>query len=370
MGNSLEIREFNSNKKKCHTLNIPTTLNHLLPLNDKFLISSEYKSFEFYHFQQYLDSQISEDHIFLINIKKEKYTPAKIIDFPRKIPFHPHGLSLYKKSENNYILYVVNHAVSYIYDGEERIEKINISYNPSNEEVTMIYDSSIVLPNEYFLRVDSISVIDQDIFYFTTNTVFPSPGSDEDLVGINKIYHLFYDFLKTFVIMFNIKKCNTYIYNNKVITVVEGSESLLNKGIAYDKKRNLLYLIKSMEKELNIFEVNKNETEISTKLIKKKPILYVGNNVYYDEKKDLIYIGINGKMDEYNAIINSYPKNKNLINVDIYSGYEVIDPKNDYSIYELKIMKNDYKWVSSALQIDNHSYMTSIFTNGIYICEK
>lgn len=25
-----------------------------------------------------------------------------------------------------------------------------------------------------------------------------------------------------------IKKCNTYIYNNKVITVVEGSESLLN----------------------------------------------------------------------------------------------------------------------------------------------
>jgi hypothetical protein len=98
--------------------------------------------------------------------------------------------------------------------------------------------------------------------------------------------------------------------------------------------------------------------------------LYVGNNIYYDEKKDLIYIGINGKMDEYNAIINSYPKNKNLINVDIYSGYEVIDPKNDYSIYELKIMKNDYKWVSSALQIDNHSYMTSIFTNGIYICEK
>ena len=33
MGNSLELREINSSNKKCHTINIPTTFNHLIPLN-------------------------------------------------------------------------------------------------------------------------------------------------------------------------------------------------------------------------------------------------------------------------------------------------------------------------------------------------
>ena len=124
-----------------------------------------------------------------------------------------------------------------------------------------------------------------------------------------------------------------------------------------------------MEKELNVFEVH-YDNDYYTKLIKKIPILYVGNNIYYDENKDLIYIGINGKMNEYYAIIDSYKKNNNFDKVDVYSGYEIIDPKNNYSINELMIMKNDYKWVSSAIETNDNIYMNSIFTNVIYTCEK
>lgn len=375
MGNSLELREINSSNKKCHTINIPTTLNHLIPLNNNYLISSEYKSLEFYNFNNYLDSQINKENIYLINIKNEKYSQAKIIDFPKNIPFHPGGLSLYEKSENNYILYIINHSIDYIHEGQERIEKINISYNPKTEEVTMIYDSSIILPNEYFLKVDSITVINESLFYFTTNKPFPSPRNSEEFYDIKtKILYFGYECLKTIMTMLNIKKCNAYIYNKKnvgkEITIIDNSESLLNKGIAFDKKRNLLYIIKSMEKELNIYKINNQDNEIKPKLIKKIPILYVGNNIYYDKNKDLIYIGINGKMNEYDSILNSYKKNKNIIDVSTFSGYEIIDPQNNYSINELMLMKNEYKWISSSIKINHKNYMSSIFTNGIFVCEN
>ena len=375
MGNNLELNEINFSSKKCHLITIPTTLNQIISLNNKFLIGSEYKSFGLYTFKSYLTNKVYDENLYLINIKTEKFSKLKIVDFPKKVPFHPHGLSLYKKSEENYILYVVNHAVSETYEGQERIEKININYNHKSEELTLIYDSAIILSKEYFLKVDSISVINEDIFYFTTNSPFPSPTDSDDLLDIkNKIIYSGYEYLQTFMTMLNIKKCFVYSYNKNnpgnETDIISNSESLLNKGIAYDKKRNLLYVINAMEKKLSIFEIDFNYGDYETKLKKSVPILYVGNNIYYDENADLIYIGIDGKMDEYNSIVNSYIKNKNLEEVNTFSGYEIIDPNNNYSISDLMLMKSDFKWVSSSIQINENNYMSSIFTNGIYVCQN
>ena len=374
LGNSLELREINYSNKKCHSINIQTTLNHMIPFNNKYLISSEYNSLEIYDFKSYLNNKINNEHIYLVNILTEKFSKVKIVDFPKDVPFHPHGLSLYKKSEQDYILYILNHAVNYIYEGEERIEIININYNPhKEEELYFIYDTSIILPKEYFLKIDSISVINENIFYFTTNSPSSSPRDSDELSDIKKyIYYIGYDYLKHFFTILNIKKCFVYIYNKKnvgnEINVVPNSESLLNKGIAYDKKRNLLYVVKAMEKKLNIFEIIENN-EYRTKFIKSIPILYVGNNIYYDENKDLIYIGINGKMNDYESIVNAYKRNNNFDEIKIFSGYEIIDPNNNYSINELMLMNNEFKWVTSSIQINGKNYMNSIFTGGIYVCE-
>lgn len=376
MGNSLELRELNASNKKCYKINIHTTLNNLIPFKNKFLIGSEYRPFELYAFHSYLDNKVYNDNIYLINLKNEKYSKIKIIDFPKQVPFHPHGLSLYKKSENDYILYILNHAIDYIYEGEERIEKINIKYEPKDDEIKMYYNSSIILPNEFFLKVDSIAIVNEDVFYFTTNNPFPSPRDSEEILDItNKVLYFAYDYLKLFMTMINIKKCYVYMYNKKnignEISLIDNSSSLLNKGIAFDKKRNLLYVINSMEKELKIFEIKENkEYEFSTKFIKTIPILYVGNNIYYDNEKDQIYIGINGKMNEYDSIINSYKKNKNYKDVVTYSGFEILSPKNDYSISELTLMKNEYKIVSSSIQVNDKNYMSSIYTQGVYVCSN
>lgn len=372
MGNSLELREINSLDKKCHVINIPTTINNLIPLNDKVLIGSEYKSLEYFNFNTFLEEKIPNENIYIIHLKNEKFSKAKIIDFPKDIPFHPGGLSLYKISDKDYILYILNHSVNNIYEGKERIEKINLNYNPKTEEVTLIYDNSIILPNEFFFKIDSISVINEDIFYFNTNKPFPLPRDSDELLDIkNYLIYKSYDYLKLIMTMLNIKKCYTYIYNNKKVEnktkIIDNSESLINKGIAYDTKRNLLYVVKSLEKKLYIFKIDETD-EYKTKLIKTIPILYVGNNIFYDEIKDLIYIGVNGKMNEYDSIVNNYRKNNNFENVETFSGYEVIDPKNNYSINELMIMKNQFKWVSSSIQINDKNYMSSIFSNGIYAC--
>ena len=373
MGNSLELREINYSNKKCHLINMQTTLSHMIPFDNKYLISSEYKSLDVYDFKSYLNNKINNENIYLINILTGKFSKVKIVDFPKNIPFHPHGLSLYKKTEQDYILYILNHAVNYFYEGEERIEIININYNPNKEEINFIYDNSIILPKEYFLRIDSISVINEDIFYFTTSSPTLSPRNSEELSDIKKyLLYIGYDYLKHFFTILNIKKSYVYIYNKKnignEINIVSNSESLLNKGITYDEKRNLLYVVKAMEKKLNIFEIIDNK-EHSTKFIKSIPILYVGNNIYYDKNKDLIYIGINGKMSEYDSIVNSYKKCNNFDEIRTFSGYEIIDPNNNYSINELMLMKSDFKWVSSSIQIDRKNYMSSIFTNGIYVCE-
>ena len=374
MENSLELRELNSINKNCHHINIQTTMNYLIPFKEDYLIASEYKPFDLYEFHSYLNNKIYNDILYLINVKTEKSIVIKINDFPAEVPFHPHGLSLYKKSEKEYILFVINHAVDYNYKGRERIEKINVIYNPKDKDVKMYYDSSITLPNEYFLRVDSIAVINEDVFYFTTNTPLPSPRDSDDLSDLkNKMLYYSSSIIKLCMTMLNIKQCKVYLYNNKntfnKISVVSESESLLNKGIAFDKKRNLLYVMRSMEKELNIYEINKEDME-DTKLIKKIPILYVGNNIYYDDDKDLMYIGINGKMNEFDSLVYSYKKNQNFENLGIFSGYEIIDPKNNYSINELTLFKNEFKWVSSSIQVNDKNYMSSIFTKGINVCSN
>ena len=372
MGNSLELREINFSNKKCHLINIPTTINHLIPLNDKILIGSEYQSYEYLNFKSILESKGVDEYIYLIHLKNEKYSKARIVDFPKNVPLHPGGLSLYKKSNIEYILYILNHSVNNIYGGKERIEKIILNYNPSSEEVIMIYDSSIILPDEFFFKIDSISVINEDIFYFNTNTPFSSPRDLDELLDIkNFIRYKSYEYLKPFMTMLNIKKCYTYIYDNRKdenkTKIIYNSESLLNKGITYDTKRKVLYVVKSLEKKIYIFKIDETD-EYNAKLIKTIPILYVGNNIFYDEGKDLIYVGINGKMNEYDSIVNAYKKNNYIENVETYSGYEIIDPNNNYSISELMIMKNEFKWVSSSIQINEKNYMSSIFSKGLYVC--
>ena len=368
MGNSLELKEINS-QKKFNSINIPTSINYIIPINNKYLIANEYKP-ETYLFNLYLNNKVDNDRIFSINIENNEFNEIKLNNFPERVPFHPHSMSLYITPEKNYIFYILNHAVNYNYEGQERIEKFFLRFE--SKKISLTYIDTIILPDEFFLRIESISAINEDLFYFTTNTQYENPKDSDELLGIQSyINYLKNKLLKIINPMLNIKQCFLYLYDKEnkenEISIVENSQSSIYAGITFDNKRNLLYAIKPTEKKMSVFETNKKET----KLIKTIPILYVGNNIFYDSKEDKIYIGINGKKSEEESIINKLKNNKNIENVVSFSGYEIINPEDDFSINDIMIMKNDnFKWINSAVEIKGKIYMSSIYSKGIFISEK
>ena len=187
MGNTLELKEINS-QRKGKILEIPSTINNIIPFNNKYLIALEYKP-DIYIFDLYLNNKIENERIYSINIENEEYVEIKINNFPENIPFHPKCMALYLTSENNNILYILNHAVNYNYEGQERIEKLSIKLE--SKKISLTYIDSIILPDEYFLRIESISVIEEDLFYFTTNNPYEMPRDSDELLNIqSNIYYL------------------------------------------------------------------------------------------------------------------------------------------------------------------------------------
>ena len=365
-GNSLELQEINSQKKN-YTIDIPTSFNNMIQINNKYLIACEYKP-EMYIYNLYLRNKIQNEKIYLINIENNQYKEIAINNYPESVPFHPHSMALYLTPEKNYVLYILNHAINYNYEGQERIEKFKIKFEP--KKISLYHEETIILPDEYFLRIESISVLDENTFFFTTNSPLENPRDSDELLNLkSKIKYLRNDLLKIIYPMLNIKKCFIYLYNNanKEISTLEKSQSILYGGLTLDTKRKLLYTIKPTEKKMDIYSLNDIK---NPKLIKTINILYVGNNIFYDENEDKIYIGINGKKSEEESIIKNMKKNNDLENVKTFSGYEILNPDNNYGINDLMIMKNDFKWINSAIKVNEKIYLSSIYSKGIFVVEK
>ena len=365
MGYSLDLKEINSQKKN-YKIEVPTTINNLIKIKEKYLIACEFKPLDLYINNLYLRNIIENEKIYLINTENEKFSEIKIKKFPDKIPFHPHGISLFITEQNNYILYILNHAVNYDYEGQERVEKFNIIFEGNS--ISLIYDSSIILPDEFFLRVDSIIFLKEDKFIFTTNKAYEIPKDSDELIdSFTYLYYKMNNILEIINPFVNIKKCFIYLYDKEEISIIDNSQSISYRGIAYDNKRKLLYVVKPYEKEINIFEENNNEF----KLIKTISTLYVGNNIFYDNKNDIIILGINGKKSEEETIIKKIKNNNSIENVETYSGYEILNPENNYSIGDLMLMKKkDFKWINSAVYIKGKIYMSSIYSKGILVYES
>ena len=365
MGYSLDLKEINSQKKN-YKIEVPTTINNLIKIKEKYLIACEFKPLDLYINNLYLRNIIENEKIYLINTENEKFSEIKIKKFPDKIPFHPHGISLFITEQNNYILYILNHAVNYDYVGQERVEKFNIIFEGNS--ISLIYDSSIILPDEFFLRVDSIIFLKEDKFIFTTNKAYEIPKDSDELIdSFTYLYYKMNNILEIINPFINIKKCFIYLYDKEEISIIDNSQSISYRGIAYDNKRKLLYVVKPYEKEINIFEENNNEF----KLIKTISTLYVGNNIFYDNKNDIIILGINGKKSEEETIIKKIKNNNSIENVETYSGYEILNPENNYSIGDLMLMKKkDFKWINSAVYIKGKIYMSSIYSKGILVYES
>ena len=319
--------------------------------------------------------------MFLYNIIRNELKPLKINKFPNDVPFHPHGISLYEINSEKYYLYVINHSIkSNPLNNEERIEKIFLKINNSNNKnlnISLEFKNSITLPQNFFGTLNSLAAINQNVIYFTTQNYFPLPSYSDNYNIINqlhKIKFIIYDWLNIFFLKLNLKK--TYLYslewesdNKMKINKIPNSEGLSNHGLEYNSLNSILYMSRPLEKDIKIFEISRNAPSKAILINKIKTIYNIGN-LYYDKEKEKLYAGIYGCYNELKNLENNFLKNRNFDEVTTFGGFEEFDVKSDYKISDIFLMKNEFKGISNGIKINNNIYLTSTYQNGILILQK
>ena len=373
-GANTHLNEININNRNFQHINSDLPLSHIIKLTDNLLICSGINIPQIYITKQYLSDDINNGGIYLYNIKKKEFELIEIENYPSKLPFHPHGLSLYKENHENYYLYVINHLIKDDpQKNAEKIEKFRLNIN--KETITLDYKNTFLLPQEYFGTLNSIAAVNQNIIYFTTESSFSLPCYSKNDINVIKYLYLvkykIYEYLNILFRKLNIKKTYLYSYDCETneINFIYNSEGVSNKGLAYDAKNSLLYMVRAFEKDIKVFEISRNVPS-NALFIKRIKTIYNMENIYYDSENQKIYGGIYGSINELKELDYNYINDGNFDSVETFGGFEEIDTQKGYEISDIILFKNELKGISSAIKINNEIYFSSTYQNELLIYPK
>ena len=373
-GTNTQLNEINISNRDFQHINSEFPISHIIKLNDEFLICSGINIPKIYIAKEYVEKDIENGGLYLYNIKKKLLEKIKLDNYPDILPFHPHGISLYQIDSDNYYLYVINHLIREdSAKNEERIEKFNL--NIERDKITLYYKNSFSLPQQYFGTVNSIAAINHNVIYFTTENYFSLPCySFNDSNYISYLYlakYKIYEWMNIIFQKLNIKYSYLYSYdmNKEKINLINDSEGISNRGLAYDPKNSVLYMVQAFEKDIKIFEISRNVPS-NALFIKKIKTMYNMENIFYDIEKEKIYGGIYGSINELKELDKSYINNGNYVNVTTFGGFEEIDAQKGYDISDMILFKDELKGISSAIKVNNKIFFSSTYQNELLIYTK
>ena len=373
-GNDNYLNEINVSNKDFKLINSELPLSHIIKLNEKFLICSGMNYPQIFLNQEYLLNNINNGGIYSYNLKLQKLEKLELDNYPTKLQFHPQGLSLYQIDSENYYLYVINHLIKT--EPEKNVEKIEkFKLTISKDNISLYYKNSFSLPQDYFGTLNSIVAINEKILYFTTNNYFSLPCFSENENNYMKYWHLIkfkiYEWLNILFKKLTISQTSLYSYDFETdeINKIYKSNGISNRGLAYDPKNSLLYMVRSYEKDIKIFEVSKNIPS-NALLIKTIKSLYNVENIYYDGENKKIYCGIYGSIKSLKELENSFIIEGNFGNISTFGGFEEINIEKENEISDLIVFKNELKGITSAIKINNEIFFSSIYQNGLLIYKK
>ena len=368
-GNDNYLNEINVSNKDFKLINSELPLSHIIKLNEKFLICSGMNYPQIFLKQEYLLNNINNGGIYSYNLKSQKLEKLELDNYPTKLQFHPQGLSLYQIDSENYYLYVINHLIKT--EPEKNVEKIEkFKLTISKDNISLYYKNSFSLPQDYFGTLNSIVAINEKILYFTTNNYFSLPCFSENENNYMKYWHLIkfkiYEWLNILFKKLTISQTSLYSYDFETdeINKIYKSNGISNRGLAYDPKNSLLYMVRSYEKDIKIFEVSKNIPS-NALLIKTIKSLYNVENIYYDGENKKIYCGIYGSIKSLKELENSFIIEGNFGNISTFGGFEEINIEKEYEISDLIVFKNELKGITSAIKINDEIFFSSIYHNGL-----
>ena len=373
-GNDNYLNEINVSNKDFKLINSELPLSHIIKLNEKFLICSGMNYPQIFLKQEYLLNNINNGGIYSYNLKSQKLEKLELDNYPTKLQFHPQGLSLYQIDSENYYLYVINHLIKT--EPEKNVEKIEkFKLTISKDDISLYYKNSFSLPQDYFGTLNSIVAINEKILYFTTNNYFSLPCFSENENNYMKYWHLIkfkiYEWLNILFKKLTISQTSLYSYDFETdeINKIYKSNGISNRGLAYDPKNSLLYMVRSYEKDIKIFEVSKNIPS-NALLIKTIKSLYNVENIYYDGENKKIYCGIYGSIKSLKELENSFIIEGNFGNISTFGGFEEINIEKENEISDLIVFKNELKGITSAIKINDEIFFSSIYQNGLLIYKK
>jgi len=371
----------------------------------KFLITAGDDRIKLWEHPAYLFAKTIDGGLYLIDPITENIKQLNLEGFPKDIAFHPHGIY----AVNNTI-YVINHAYS---KGGERVEVFGIKQtndgdkagdkagvtsgdtenkaeNPdtqtenkenkdniienSFETFEIVYKYSIKFDNIHSGRFNDLAVTESnennDEFYITSYLAFPDPIKGKD-TATNK-----FSKFKNFAVI-GLQLSWSYVYYCKGLTpsgiancthiISERSNSVMNNGIEYDAKKNILYVAMTFEKSVRVFKIDENDRSV----LHYERDIYLKNNpdnILLDTDTNTLISGVTGKISDLMKFAENSVKNLATEGDKCWCGVERINL--DINETEIIVMQNKLICgISSAIQVKNKVFIGSCADEGVLICE-
>ena len=339
-----------SNNQKCKVYQSENSIETFIPLTDELFIggSTNYKT-RYYNFK-YLDHNYEKGSLIILNKTSEKIEDIKIKNFPKNVPLSPDGLDYY-----NGKIYVINHA---FLEGE-RVEVIKVSLNP----LELTYEKAFKFDESHFGRFNSISVVNDNIFYITEWPILSYPLSK----NISKFRLFLYKYIDR--IKRALKLRLTYLYKfdmtKNILEVVKGSNGMDNNGVSYDRENKILYLAQTLDRNIKAFQLDDKGNVV--KFIKDIPAGYALDNLYFDNKNKLLFAAIMGKVKNN---LEFCDPSKGITKDQVFGGLLTFDfKKGDKPVYTF--LQNDFMTeISHGMIIGDDIYLSSFYDSGILKCKK
>ena len=359
------VEETNVNDIDCYKVKHSLPIEDFVKINETFLIGSSFNVPELFHDLKYLtEKTLKNDMMISFNLEsedQEKVRFVPLVNFPEKVPFHPHGMDLMDEE----FIYVINHSFSSKISNE-RVELFRIRFDGgSNEPVKLLYIRSFLLPRSFFGTLNAIAGIDQSSFYFTTSGSATMPlGASQN----NLFYRLKYVLSVPFCVIFNLKFTAAFHFKEGEITAIKETAGIMNNGIIYDKENKRLFVAQTLDKKLIELDTKNGERKPTVVKVVKSQHGY--DNIYYDKSKQKIYGTIIPKLYQFTEVVEYYKRNKRVDLKGIYGGFQSIDLKNDYIIKIEHISTNKLNLISSATYFNDGKaqILTSSMDNGLLVC--
>jgi len=334
----------------------------------KFLITGSDDRMKMWELPNFTADQVTNGGLFLIEPESEKIRKLELADFPKDVAFHPHGMYFTK----NQLLYVINHAYT---KGGERVEVFGLNEGTESnfETLAINYKYSIKFDDIHNGRINDLVVTEtgenKDEFYITSYLPFADPIEGRSRSVISKIKNfgalglglkLSYVYYCKGVYVKNVAHCQQ-IKSEKV-------NAYINNGITYNRKTNLIYIARTLNKSVGVFKIDENN---ASNLIHINEITLHNNpdNVEYDEENNSITIGMLTLTGQLNYVEKTIKGEFSFDHNDIcWGGAEKINVDTNES-QQVVTVNNKYCGFSSAYQYKNKMFMGSWAFDGLLVCD-